>query len=350
MPSPDDKSEWGRPKLETVKLAHDYTLAEYRTIDGSGNNKTDESLGAAGEDYLRFAASDYADGLSQPSGASRPSARRDQQCGVRRAGTDDRPYLVSDLFWAWGQFIDHDIDLTREAETPEYFNIAVPTGDPHFDPLGTGTQKIGLTRSGYNEDTGTDAPREQVNDITAFLDASMVYGSDEGRAAFLRDAGGKLKVSSGDYLPYNDGSQSNAGGTDTSLFVAGDVRANETTSLTTLHTLFVREHNRLVDEIAAEHPEYTDEQLYQEAKAIVEAEIQAITYNEFLPLLLGKDALDDYTGYNSSIDPGIANMFATAAYRVGHTMLSSQIQRLTTMAASRHMATCNCVMPFSGPN
>ncbi len=110
--------------------------------------------------------------------------------------------------------------------------------------------------------------------------------------------------------------------------MAGDVRANETTSLTTLHTLFVREHNRLVDEIAAEHPEYTDEQLYQEAKAIVEAEIQAITYNEFLPLLLGPNALDEYSGYNESIDPDIANMFATAAYRVGHTMLSSQIQRL----------------------
>ena len=305
-------------------------VGEYRSIDGSGNNQTNVSWGSAGQDFLRVAAADYADGFSAPAGDDRPSAREISNAVFNEPeGTTD-PYLVSDMFWAWGQFLDHDIDLAREGETHEAFNIQVPTGDPYFDPYGTGTQEISLNRSGYNEDTGTDSPRQQVNDITAFVDASMVYGSDASREAFLRDEGGKLKVSDGDYMPYNDGSQPNAGGPDTSLFVAGDVRANETTSLTTLHTLFVREHNRLVDELAEQHPEYTDEQLYQEAKAIVEAQIQVITYNEFLPLLLGPDALGDYSGYNASIDPGIANMFATAAYRVGHTMLSSEIQRLNS--------------------
>ena len=62
---------------------------------------------------------------------------------------------------------------------------------------------------------------------------------------------------------------------------------------------------------------------------IVEAEIQSITYNEFLPLLLGKNGLDEYKGYDSSVNPEIANLFATAAYRLGHTMLSSQMLRLT---------------------
>ncbi len=204
-------------------MAYDYSLGEYRTIDGRGNNKTKEAYGAAGEDFLRFAPAAYADGLSEPSGSSRPSAREVSNAVFDEPEPTTDPYLVSDLFWAWGQFIDHDIDLAREAETPESFNIAVPTGDHYFDPDNTGTQEIGLTRSGYNEGTGTDTPREQVNDITAFLDASMIYGSDEGRAAFLRDAGGKLKVSPGDYLPHNDGSRSNAGGTGTDLFVAGDI-------------------------------------------------------------------------------------------------------------------------------
>jgi peroxidase len=310
-------------------MKFDYTLGEYRSIDGTGNNELDGSLGAAGQDFLRLADADYADGVSTPAGGDRPSAREISNAIFDEPVPIAEPYAVSDYLWAWGQFIDHDIDIAGGGGAPESFNIQVPTGDPHFDQFGTGAQEIELTRTGYNEATGTDTdnPREQVNEITAFLDASMVYGSDADRAEFLRDAGGKLKVSPGDYLPYNDGTQDNAGGPSTDLFVAGDVRANETTSLSTLHTLFVREHNRLVEEIADQRPEYTDEQLYQEAKAIVEAEIQAITYNDFLPLLLGQDGLAEYSGYKPDIDPGISNMFATAAYRVGHTMLSSEIQR-----------------------
>ena len=55
--------------------------------------------------------------------------------------------------------------------------------------------------------------------------------------------------------------------------------------------------------------------------------MQAITYNEFLPKLLGEDALDAYDGYDVNVDPAIANIFSTAAYRLGHTMLSSTVHR-----------------------
>ncbi len=62
---------------------------------------------------------------------------------------------------------------------------------------------------------------------------------------------------------------------------------------------------------------------------IVGAEMQAITYNEFLPLLLGDGALRPYDGYREDADPSITNSFATAAYRVGHTMLSPTLRRVT---------------------
>jgi len=235
------------------------------------------------------------------------------------------------LFWVWGQFVDHDITLFRAPDTIESFDIIVPIDDLFFDPEGTGTEVIPFERSGYDPMTGSDAtnPRAQVNDITAFMDASMVYGSDTARASYLRDAGGKLKVSEGDYLPLNDGSFPNAGPNGSTDPMAGDVRASENVALLSLHTIFVREHNRLVDEIADAHPDYDDERLYQEAKAMVEAEIQIITYKEFLPLLLGANALDDYQGYRIDIDPQIANVFATAAYRVGHTMLSAEFLRIS---------------------
>src|SRR5262249_21843219 len=116
---------------------------------------------------------------------------------------------------------------------------------------------------------------------------------------------------------------------DSELFVAGDIRANENIELTSLHTLFVREHNRLAGEIAAANPGMSDEDISQRARAIVGAEIQAITYNDWIPALLGPDALPAYTGYKAGVNPGIANEFSTALFRLGHSMLGDDVEFLT---------------------
>ena len=162
---------------------------------------------------------------------------------------------ATDFLWQWGQFLDHDIDLT-ESNTSEPFFITVPSGDPWFDPLDTGTLQMPFFRSMSDIFTGTDPsnPRQQLNGITAFIDASNVYGSDPQRAAALRtnDGTGRLKVSDGDFLPYNIDGLPNAPGNGPEFFLAGDVRANEQVALTAMHTLFVREHNRLADQIRAQ--------------------------------------------------------------------------------------------------
>ncbi|MFG0267201.1 MAG: peroxidase family protein, partial [Rhodopirellula sp. JB055] len=93
-------------------------------------------------------------------------------------------------------------------------------------------------------------------------------------------------------------------------------------------TLFVREHNRLAEEISAADPTLTDEEIYQQARAIVVAELQAITYNDWLPAVLGEDALRDYEGYDSTVDPTIANEFSTAAFRFGHSLLGDDVEFL----------------------
>ena len=95
-----------------------------------------------------------------------------------------------------------------------------------------------------------------------------------------------------------------------------------------MHTLWVREHNRIADEIAATDPSLSDEQIYQQARRIVTAEIQAITYNEYLPALLGEDAISDYAGYDPTVNPGISSIFSTAIYRFGHTTLTPELLRL----------------------
>ena len=139
---------------------------------------------------------------------------------------------------------------------------------------------------------------------------------------------GGLLLSAGDLLPFNTAGLPNAGGPDPSLFLAGDVRANEQVGLIAMHTLFAREHNRLAAEIAADDPTLTGEEIYQEARRIVGALMQVITYNEFLPALLGPDALSPYSGYKPGVKPTIFNEFSTAIYRFGHSALSPTLLRL----------------------
>lgn len=316
---------------------------EYRTIDGSTNNISEPTWGQADQLLLRKAIPAYDDGQSTPRGGinSLPSARSVSNAVSTQTMDVLAPNGASDMLWLWGQFLDHDVDLTTGASPAEPFNIVVPSGDPFFDPQNSGTQIIPLDRSVYQTVAGV---RQQVNQITAYLDASGVYGSDQSRDNALRilDGTGKLKTSPGDLLPFNTMGLDNAGGPDSSLFLAGDIRANEQISLTVMHTLFVREHNRLADEIKLRldnnEPLITQaladsglsqgDFIFQSARAVVGAEIQQISYDEFLPIFLGQNALLPYSGYNDAVNAQIANEFSTAAYRVGHTMLSSNLQRI----------------------
>src|SRR5262249_25259225 len=267
--------------------------------------------------------------------------------------TDERVLsdrLMSAMIYGWGQFLDHDLDLTRGVSPADHADIPVPKGDPFFDPdpNSTGTQVISFNRSKFITDA--NGVRKQPNEITAFIDASMVYGSDSFVANALRShVCGRLRTSEGadgmlgtadDLLPFNnttylpDGPISLANDShivdNSQLFAAGDFRTNENIELTSLHTLFMREHNRLADAIAAADTAHllTDEDIYQRARAIVGAEIEVITYNEWLPALLGPGALPTYTGYDRTVNPGIANEFSTALFRLGHSMLGDDIEFL----------------------
>ncbi|MFG0243073.1 MAG: peroxidase family protein [Phycisphaerales bacterium JB054] len=302
---------------------------DIRSIDGSGNNLAHSLWGAAGGEFIRIVPSDYGDGVSTPAGADRPSAR----FVSNTVHAQDGAYIpnlhgYSDFMWQWGQFVDHDITETPLASPSEAFDIAVPTGDVWFDPFGTGDATIPLDRSAWSL---VDGVREQVNNLTAYIDATNVYGAEEERTHELRtlDGTGRMKTSAGDLLPFNVNGFDNApSSADPSFFLGGDIRANEQVGLTAMHTVFVREHNRLADEIALEHPELSGDEIFEYARAIVAAEMQAITYREFLPRLLGRNALPAYRGYRPEVNAGIANEFATAAYRVGHTMLSTELLRL----------------------
>ncbi len=301
-------------------------LTEFAPIDGVGNNESEPDLGSAHTPLLRDTSVGYGDGLSTPAGDDRPSARTVSNAVASQTESIVNDRHLTDYIWVWGQFLDHDLSLTETADPPEPFFIDVEAGDPQFDPFGTGQVQIALTRSIYEIDG--NGIRQQINEITTYIDGSNVYGSDIARANELRSfSGGRLKTSEGDLLPYNENGFPNGGGESADFFLAGDVRANENAALISIHTVWVREHNRIAGELAQNDPSLSDEELYQQARAIVTAEIQAITYNEFLPALLGENAVNEYTGYDSDVDPSIRNIFSTAAYRLGHSLLSSELQR-----------------------
>ena len=325
---------------------------EEYSIDGTGNNLENPEWGSTDEQLLRLTTVEYADGISQPGGDDRPSAREISNAVAAQTTTEANDRLLTDIAWLWGQFIDHDIDLTENSDPAESYYIDVPAGDSYFDPGGSGHGVIVLNRSDYDHDTGTSTenPRQQINQITAFLDGSVIYGSDGERAAQLRFDGGMLETSEGDLLPFNEAGLANAGGTSTSLFLAGDVRANENAALTAMHTLWVREHNHWAEQVAAEDPSLNDEEIFQQARRIVTAELQAITYNEFLPALLGYDVIDAYAGYDHSVNPGIANVFSTAAYRFGHSMLSSELLRLNNDGTTADEGNLSLQSAFFAPH
>ena len=286
---------------------------EFYSITSLGNNIANPGLNAAGTDFVRLGEAHFADGISTLVGGPNPRSISNIVVG-QGDPTIPNPQGLSGMLYAWGQFIDHDLDLSlTDHVTP--IDVLIPTGDAYF----AAGSLLPMTRAVIDPATGpgTGKPAIAVNAISGWLDASMVYGSDAVTAAKLRQADGHLTTSTGNNLPIVNGS-----------FLAGDVRATENPSLTALQTLFLREHNYQVDRLHAAHPDLDGDALYHQARAIVTAEIQHITYDEFLPHLLGSTAIKPYDGYDPAIDPRISVEFAGAAYRFGHSIVSAETERI----------------------
>jgi len=310
------------------------TNTEYRTFDGGNNNLDNADWGKANTPLLRTTTPDYADESASLAvrGPKNPNPREVSNQICQQTGSFPNPNQLSDFVWAWGQFLDHEIDLTGQVDD-EVVNITTPDDDPVLQGA-----TIPFRRSLHDpcSGTGSNNPRQQINQISAYIDATNVYGSSVERANALRafDGTGRLKTSAadvGEMLPYNvSGIENDAlpNMQTSELYVAGDVRANENAVLTCMHTLFVREHNRLCLDIVTCAPDLlgNDEAVFQQARAIVSGLMQSITFNEFIPVLMGQGALTPYTGYRKNVNASVANVFSTAAYRLGHSMLSSTIR------------------------
>ena len=305
-----------------------------RAYDGWGNNAANPTWGATGDVLLNRCRLGFPDGRGEPAGSDRPNARTVSNIVFAQRESRFGDSRLSDLWWAFGQFVDHDLTLTGDDER-ERFGIPVPPGDPLFDPDSLGGVSIPMARSAYTLD-GLGV-RRYANELTAFLDAGAVYGDDETRAAYLRSfSGGKLRTSAGDLPPFNTLSGEYAAPVDPyaptmagddrpggRVLVCGDVRANENPLLAAMHTVWLREHNRLCDSLAADYPGAGDEELYWHARQLVEAQLQRVVYAEWLPAI-GLD-LGEGSGYDARVNPAVSNEFAVAAFRLGHTLVGAEL-------------------------
>lgn len=193
--------------------------------------------------------------------------------------------------------------------------------------------------------------REQINQVTSFIDGSVIYGSDADRAFAIRAlTKGKLQYGRRGFLQPPDppgGGLCHSGALTTDCFLPADGRAGEQPGLTAFHTVWLRFHNYVAETFSHLNPHWSDEMLYQETRKLVGALIQHITHREFLPILLGPEVMDlfelnilsknYFEGYNVKTDPTIANSFATAAFRFGHSLVQNSFIRTD----SRHRPILN---------
>ncbi|XP_041521822.1 lactoperoxidase isoform X2 [Microtus oregoni] len=341
----------------------------YRTITGDCNNRKNPTLGSANRALARWLPAEYEDGFSRPFGWTPGKTRNgfplpqprdvsNQILGyLNEEGVLDENRSL--LFMQWGQIVDHDLDFAPEnemgsdnnskAQCDEHclqgdncFPIMFPKGDPKLKTQG---KCMPFYRAGFVCPTPPyqSLAREQINALTSFMDASLVYGSEPSLANRLRNLSSPLglmivneEVSDHGLplLPFVSVKPSpcevinrTAG---VPCFLAGDSRASEQILLATSHTLLLREHNRLARELSRLNPEWDGEKLYQEARKIMGAFIQIITFRDYLPILLGDEMqkwVPPYQGYSETVDPRISNVF-TFALRFGHLEVPSAIYRL----------------------
>lgn len=292
-----------------------------RTLTGRCTSTTDSSWGEA-----RFAQFSYIPGSSSetPSGQTRKSAREISNIVSTQTVDTVNARGLNQLFVFFGQFLDHNLIATPEGEEP--FDIPVSDSDQDLS-----VDSLPFRRSvrGEAETSSTSRP---VNTLTSAIDLDAVYAPNEERnleLLELDDAGqmtGKLKTSGDSLLPLNLNGFFNAPDTSDRFFLAGDHRPNEHPVLTCMHTIFLREHNRLVDKVLSRLPDLERGEVYEFARKLNIAQYQKIVYEEFYPAIIGRP-LPQYTGFRSGVDPTVSDVFGGAAFRIGHTLVSNTIPR-----------------------
>ncbi|RWS24268.1 chorion peroxidase-like protein, partial [Leptotrombidium deliense] len=336
---------------------------KYRSFSGHCNNVENADWGCSATPYARFAPAHYADGVSLPrrsiAGDELPSPR-DVSVAIHHGSSVEHPHITT-IMTFFAEFVFHDIshsaqsvgfkghrikccNVKEEFKHPECFSIDINKNDILYQNMKQTCMEY--VRSCPAVKVGCVlGPREQINQVTSFVDASTIYGSSEEESYLLRlFEGGELKSQrvskrnkDRELLPAMDGNQDCRSNERNSCFLAGDIRVNENVGLTLMHTIWMREHNRVARILSRLNPHLNDESIFQETRRIVIAQMQHIVYNELLPVLLGEEVIDEfglrlessdyYRDYDVNVDPSVDNAVATSVLPFIYSMLPPRFER-----------------------
>ncbi|KAK7508442.1 hypothetical protein BaRGS_00000008, partial [Batillaria attramentaria] len=206
------------------------------------------------------------------------------------------------------------------------FPIIISDGDRYFTNVSTRCMEF-IRSLPVTDDDGV---RQQMSELSAYIDGQQVYGyTDDDMDALREFNGGLLKTKNGDDLPESETNSCILEGSDDYCLEAGDSRVNVYPGLGALHTIFMRYHNYIAGELAENNESWDDETLFQVARKIVIAVMQPSPV-EYLQMILGSNTMSTYGlsstyAYDDSCDATLYNVFATAAFRFGHSMVPDHL-------------------------
>jgi hypothetical protein len=255
----------------------DEKLRVSRTVDGSSNDLSAPTMGAVGAAFGRNLRPHYRPDLfdePNPVVVSQQLLYREQFLPARSLNL---------LAAAWIQFQVHDwVAHPRRKLGEDDVVVQLPDGMTWSNtPDGAPERQMRIAGNvPFSDDRPNPMGPVFGNTTSPWWDGSEVYGADADKAGQLRE-GAKLRMTPEGYLPEDLTGQEITG-------------FNESwwLGLSSLHTLFAREHNLLCDELRAHYPTLSDERVYQTARLIVSALIAKIHTVEWTPAILGTKTID----------------------------------------------------------
>ncbi|XP_076863360.1 dual oxidase 1 isoform X2 [Brachyhypopomus gauderio] len=325
-----------RWSLIALSLTYTYSVItfEVQRFDGWYNNLAHHSRGTTGAPLLRLLPARYSDGAYQALQEPHlPNPRRISNAATRgKSGLlSYRNQTILSLFFGYHVVLEV-VDTRRPGCPPEFMHIPVPPDDPIFGNSSTEQVLLPFQRAEWLHETGQSPnnPRTQVNQVTAWIDGSSIYGSSSSWCDELRTfQRGLLSSGSDKDLPKKSGSSyfmwsppdPSTGQTGSEGFYEfGNAWANENIFTVAEGIIWFRYHNYLASRLYEEHPSWSDEELFQNARKRVIATFQNIAFYEWLPAYLGA-SVPPYPGYQQYLDPGISAEFHVAAVRFGLTLV-----------------------------
>ncbi|MER5932558.1 peroxidase family protein [Streptomyces sp. NPDC002054] len=267
------------PRAQPVPEPIDDTMLLARSYDGTYNDLSAPRMGAVGSAFGRNLAPVYQPELfdvPNPVTVSRELLHRDAFIPARS---------LNILAAAWIQFQVHDwVNHKRYPFGTKTVEVPLPPGVTWQNTPGGRPEKV--MRFAENEGLapadGKGPPILFGNVASHWWDGSEIYGGDKATAMSLREPGGgaALRLEDG-HLPIGPDGLPLTGFAESWWY-----------GLSTIQTLFVREHNTVCEALRQEYPRLDEDRVHHTARLIVSALIAKIHTVEWTPAILATEVID----------------------------------------------------------